>query len=115
MQCVVRNETPWEFVSIDACRARKVLAFAKAHKVIAPCHHFACRIDAALQEMESGRTIEVVAHVVFACPEELYRTADELGNPGRLDHVIVVETASETAAEAGQMNRDVTGRNAERL
>ena len=55
-------------------------------------------VDAALQEVEARGPVEVVPHVVFARPQQLDRRAHLLGDPRRLDHVVVVQPPAEAAA-----------------
>ena len=50
-------------------------AIAERHEMISPGHEFARRIDPALEEMEPGRPVEIVGHVVFARPQKLDRGA----------------------------------------
>ncbi len=65
--------------------------------------------------MEAGRTEHVVAHVVFASPQQLHRRVDLLGDPRRFHHVVVGEPASEASAGLHQVHRDVGLLDAERL
>ena len=61
-------------------------------------------------------TIEVVAHVVFARPQQLHRrAADCLRDPRRFDHVVVRQAPAEAAAAAEHVQRDVALGHAERL
>ena len=56
-----------------------------------------------------------MAHVVFTGPQQLHRRADLLGDPRRLDHVVVGQPAAEPAAGLHQVHRDVGLLDAERL
>ena len=79
-------------------RGGELLALAEGDEVIAPRDQLAGGVDAALEEVEAGGTVEVVPHVVFARPQQLDRHADLLGDPRRLHHVVVGQPAAEAAA-----------------
>ena len=57
-----------------------VRAFAEGDEVVPPADELARLVEAGLQEVESGRAIVVVTHVVFARPQQLDRDADLLGD-----------------------------------
>ena len=92
--------------------AGRLVSLTEGDEVIFPGDQLAGGIDATLEEMEPGGTIEVVFHVVLAGPQELDRRPDLLGDPGRLDHVIVGQPASESAAAPNHVDGDVGGSDA---
>ena len=71
-------------------------------------------VHAALEEVEAGRAIEIVPHVVFAGPQQLHRGADDFGDPGCLDHVVVAQPPAEATAGADHVDLDRGSRNAQR-
>ena len=75
--------------------------------MIAPRDDFAGSVDPGLQEVETGGTVVIVVHVVFARPKQLYGNAERFGDVGGFDHVVVGETPAEAAADAGEVNGDV--------
>ena len=83
--------------------------------MIAPGDDLARRVDAGLQVVQAAGTIVVVAHVVFARPQQLHRLAADLLRDGRgFDHVVVGQPPAEAAARAQQVDRDVAFLDAER-
>src|SRR5690348_1232192 len=57
--------------------------------------------------MIAGGTIVVVVKVIFASPQELDGDADLLGDSTGFEHVVVGESAAESAASALQVNNNV--------
>src|SRR6185369_10546244 len=108
-------KTSREFVGSDLGGAGELLALAEADEVILPGRHFAARIDSRFQVMETGRTIMIVRHVVFASPQEFHGLAHLLGDGGGLKRVVIGQAASKTATDFHQMPGDVLRRNAEYL
>ena len=94
----------------------------RAGDEIAIRDQLAARVQAGLEEMEAGRAVLVVRHVVFARPQQLDRHArqprgrpllgDDPGDPRHLDVVVAHEPPAESAAGAHEMERHVLGRNA---
>src|SRR6266849_6152605 len=65
--------------------------------------------------METRWTVEVVADVVFARPQQFDGRAHDLGNPRGLHHAVVVQPPTEAAADAREVNGDVALRDAKSL
>src|SRR5690348_7666973 len=65
--------------------------------------------------MESARPVEIVGHVVFTRPQQLYRHADLFGDPRGFGHVVVGEAASESTAAAHLVDRYVASLQSESL
>ena len=75
--------------------------------MIAECDKPARGVEAALEEVEPGRPIEIMLDVVLAVPEQLDRRAGLLGDPGGLGHEIVAQTPAEAAADPRHIDGDV--------
>ena len=93
----------------------ELLALAEADEVIAPGDEFAGGVDAALQVVETAGTVVSRVEIVFAGPEQLDGHADDLGDPGDFEHVVVGEAPAEAAAGAHQVNGDVVLGDAQQL
>ena len=111
----VLNECRRELRGRDAGARREAIAFAERHEVIAPRGNPAAHIHATREVVPACRTIEIVLHVVFTRPEQLHRCGHLLGNPRRLDHVVVAQPTSKAATRARDVQRDVVFLNAEHL
>ena len=72
-------------------------------------------IEAGFQILEAAGTIVIVRHIVFARPQQLHGNAGLLRNVGGFHHVIVGETAAETAAAADHVNGHVFVGDSQRL
>ncbi len=82
--------------------------------MVAERNHLARRLQAALQEMESGGTIEIMLHVVLPRPQQLHRRTRALRDRRRLDHVVIAQPAAEATTAAGHVNSNIPDRNAQR-
>src|SRR6202007_110631 len=114
-QRVVKNESPRKFIGRNTGGRREALALAKRNEMIPPGDPVARCIDSGLQVVVSGRTIEVMTHVVFACPKQLDRSADDFGNVRALNHVVVGEASPEASAHAREVDGDVLFADAKRF
>ena len=105
-QAVV-DEPRRELVPRHARARREIIARAKADEVVAPGGELAVGAQARLQIMEPARPVEVVAQVVLPCPDEFDRPAGVTRDGRSLDHVVVVQSPSEAAAAAGDVDDHV--------
>ena len=94
----MRHELRREFVGVHRRRVRDLAVPAEGHEMVAEGDQSARAVEAALEEVEARRPIEIVLHVVLAVPEELHRRADPLRDPGGLGHEVVAQTPAEAAA-----------------
>ena len=83
--------------------------------MIPPGNQLAGRVDSSLQEVKSGRAIVIVVKIVFAGPEKFDGHTGNLGDPGSLQHVVIGQAPSESAARAHKMHGDVALRYSEQL
>src|SRR3970282_2154469 len=88
--------------------------FTVADEVIPPRHETPGRVHAGLEEVEPSWPIVVVAHVVFARPQHLHGHANLLRDGSGLAHVVVGQTAAESATGALDVDRDVRFGNTKR-
>ena len=96
-----------ELVRLHRRRVSDPIAMRKRHEMVAERDQLAVAVEPALEKMKARRPVEIVLDVVLPVPQQLYRGAHGLGDPGRLDHEIVAQASAEPAAAAGHVNRDV--------
>src|SRR5467141_588917 len=102
-----------KLVGGDAGGGSELLAFAETDEVITPGDEVARGVQAALEEMKTGRAIMIVVKIVLASPEKFDGNADLLGDGAGFEHVVVGETAAESAAGTLHVNNDVVVGNIE--
>ncbi len=57
--------------------------------------------------MQPTRAVEIVTHVVFACPYELYRQISLLRDHRRFGHEVICQAAAKPAANARNVDVNV--------
>src|SRR5580698_2747022 len=115
VQRIVRDEALREFSWAHGSGGNEPLAFTVADEVIAPGDQLARGIETCLQVLEASWTIIIVRHIVFTGPEQFHRKAGLLGDERGLHHVIIVETAPESASAADHMDGDFLVLQSQRL
>ena len=98
-----------KFVGVHRRRVGELAALAEGDEMVA-ARRRACPSSSspALEEMEAGRAIEVVLHVVLARFHSSFTGAPTcLRDPGRLGHKVVAQPPAEAAADARHVDGDV--------
>src|SRR6202040_3898133 len=85
VQRVVGDEAAGKFVGRNAGGGGEFFAVAEGDEMIALGDDVARRTECGLQRVIASGAVEIVAHVVFAGPEEFHGRADGFGNVGAFD------------------------------
>ena len=96
-----------ELAGIHSRRSSNPVAGSKGHEMIAERDQLAVLVETALEEVEARRSIEIVLDVVLPTPEQLYRRADGLRDPGGLNHIVVKQAPAEAASDPRHADRDI--------
>ena len=64
--------------------------------MILPRNEFTIRVDRALEVVPAARAVEIVLHVVFACPQQLHRYTYFFRDVRRFVHEVVVQASTES-------------------
>src|SRR5208282_3512797 len=98
------DELRRKFSRVHRRRVRDHIAVPEGDEMVSQRNQLSVAIETALEEMEAGRAVEIVLDVALSIPQELHRRADDLGDPGGLDHVVVPQAPTEASADARQVN-----------
>ena len=83
--------------------------------MIAPRDKIAGRVHAGFQIVIASGAVEIMAHIVFAGPQQLHGRAGYFRDPCAFDHVIIREAPAKAAAHPREMDGDVAFLDAQRF